>query len=270
MPANFAGKVGAFLAELSFQLLGYASFLIPAVIAVVGWHYFWCRRLDAVYTKLTGAFLLFACSSAFLSVTLGRVDIGPRAYRAGGYVGEWIGGVMAEYLNRTGSVIVLLAVMAGAVILATQFSFGDLFALFFSGVGRAVQRAGDGVSAWREERRKARQRREVLAKHGKTEAPEPARAPKPARAAERPAPIAAKPAAARRGDDDEEDDEPRMRATPPVLQKKAPPRLPSMQPLPLPEPDRCPRGAAHGRLHAAATDAARCRRSPSRRSTSAS
>jgi len=159
VPANFAGKVGAFLAELSFQLLGYASFLIPAVIAVVGWRYFWCRRLTAVYTKLTGAFLLFACSSAFLSVTLGRVDIGPRAYRAGGYVGEWIGGVMAEYLSRTGSVIVLLAVMAGAVILATQFSFGDLFALLFSGVGRAVQRAGEGVSAWREEGRKARQRR---------------------------------------------------------------------------------------------------------------
>ena len=29
-PVNFVGRVGAFLAELSFQLLGYASFLIPA------------------------------------------------------------------------------------------------------------------------------------------------------------------------------------------------------------------------------------------------
>ena len=29
-PANFAGLVGAFVAEASFQLLGYASFLIPA------------------------------------------------------------------------------------------------------------------------------------------------------------------------------------------------------------------------------------------------
>ena len=31
-PANFAGRVGAFLAELSFQLFGYASYLIPAVV----------------------------------------------------------------------------------------------------------------------------------------------------------------------------------------------------------------------------------------------
>ena len=29
-PVNFAGRVGAFLAELSFQLFGYASYLIPA------------------------------------------------------------------------------------------------------------------------------------------------------------------------------------------------------------------------------------------------
>ena len=39
-PANFVGKVGAFLAELSFQLFGYASYLLPGVIVVMGWHYF--------------------------------------------------------------------------------------------------------------------------------------------------------------------------------------------------------------------------------------
>ena len=46
-PANFAGRVGAFMAELSFQLFGYASYLLPAVFVVIGWHSFWCRALDA-------------------------------------------------------------------------------------------------------------------------------------------------------------------------------------------------------------------------------
>ena len=46
-PANFAGRVGAFLAELSFQLLGYSAFLGPLVLVVIGWHYFWCRAVDA-------------------------------------------------------------------------------------------------------------------------------------------------------------------------------------------------------------------------------
>ena len=65
-PANFAGRVGAFLAELSFQLVGYAAYLIPAFLVVTGWHYFWCREIDAAGTKTTGGVLLFACTSAFL------------------------------------------------------------------------------------------------------------------------------------------------------------------------------------------------------------
>ncbi|HWK12065.1 MAG TPA: DNA translocase FtsK 4TM domain-containing protein, partial [Vicinamibacterales bacterium] len=37
-PDNFAGRIGAFLAELAFQLLGYGAFLIPLVLVVLGWH----------------------------------------------------------------------------------------------------------------------------------------------------------------------------------------------------------------------------------------
>ncbi|MDP2389262.1 MAG: DNA translocase FtsK 4TM domain-containing protein, partial [Acidobacteriota bacterium] len=127
VPANFAGRVGAFLAELSYQLLGYASYLLPAAVAVAGWHYFWCTKIDAAYTKMIGATMLLTCGSAFLGLTLGRVDFGPRPFRAGGYLGEWVGGVMAEYLSRTGSVIVILALIVAAVIISTQVSFGRLF-----------------------------------------------------------------------------------------------------------------------------------------------
>ena len=35
-PANFAGRVGAFIGELSYQMLGYAAYLIPLVLVVVG------------------------------------------------------------------------------------------------------------------------------------------------------------------------------------------------------------------------------------------
>src|SRR5687768_11949849 len=70
-PANFVGRVGAFLSELSFQLFGYASYLLPGVIAVAGWHYFWCLTPDAAYTKLLGMGLFFGCASSFLSLILG-------------------------------------------------------------------------------------------------------------------------------------------------------------------------------------------------------
>src|SRR5207249_1880198 len=66
--ANFAGRVGAFLAELSFQIFGYASYFIPALLVVTGWNYFWCRSLDAAGTKATGAFFLLTSLSTFLSL----------------------------------------------------------------------------------------------------------------------------------------------------------------------------------------------------------
>src|SRR5262249_1816486 len=59
-PANLSGRVGAFLAELSFQVFGYAAYLIPPTLVVIGWHYFWVRALKAPITKALGALLLFA------------------------------------------------------------------------------------------------------------------------------------------------------------------------------------------------------------------
>ena len=83
-PVNFAGRVGAFLSELSFQLFGYAAFLIPAVIAVAGWHYFWCQAPDAAYTKLTGIALLLLGSSAVLSLLFGDAGaVGRTAFALG-------------------------------------------------------------------------------------------------------------------------------------------------------------------------------------------
>ena len=86
-PANFVGRVGAFLSELSLQLFGYAAYLIPGVIAIVGWHYFWCQKPDAAYTKVTGAALLFGCSSAFLSLIFGSTEVAGKSFDAGGSIG---------------------------------------------------------------------------------------------------------------------------------------------------------------------------------------
>ena len=230
IPVNFAGRVGAFLAELSFQVLGYAAYLVPATIAVAGWHYFWCRAIDALYTKITGAALLFGCVSAFLGLTLGRVTMGPRAFRAGGYLGEWLGGWMADYLSRTGSAIVILALMVAAVIMATQFSFGRLFTAISKGAQGAGGRGAKAFSAWREERRRAKQRRDVLVKYGKKESPAEA-----VIVADRKAARAERTESGARGRTAADaEDESRI---PPLVQKKVA-RSPVAPPLPLPEPDR--------------------------------
>jgi S-DNA-T family DNA segregation ATPase FtsK/SpoIIIE len=172
-PANFAGRVGAFLAELSFQLFGYASYLIPAVLVVTGWHYFWCRSFDAAGTKASGAGLLVGCVSAFLGLLVGTLDVSGKPFRAGGYAGEWLARLLSEYLNRTGSVIVLITLIFLAIIMSTHFSFGRLFRALVRAMLDIGGRTFAALRAWREERRREQQRREVIAKHTKKGAPPP-------------------------------------------------------------------------------------------------
>ena len=197
-PANLIGRVGAFLAELSFQLVGYTAFLLPGVPFALGWHYFWCRKLDAAYTKLVGAVMLVACLSSFLSIVFGAAQAQARSFLPGGYFGLRLSGLVAEYLNPTGTLIVILTCLFLSVILSTQFSFGR----FFGGMGRRAiafcQAFRGRVQKWRDDRRKEKQRREVIAKHTKRAAapapvaggPADAKGPAPAPEIRKPQPAA--------------------------------------------------------------------------------
>ncbi|MBI4477472.1 MAG: DNA translocase FtsK [Acidobacteria bacterium] len=177
-PANFIGRVGAFLSELSFQLVGYASYVIPAVLAVIGWQYFWCRAFDAIYTKMVGVAVLFSCLSSLLSLAFGTVGLAGRDFRAGGYVGEWLAAEFSTYLNRIGSIIVILTLLFLSVILVSQFSFGRLFASVMEAARDLFSRGLASFRAWRDERRRERQRREVIAKHARKASESAAKAEK--------------------------------------------------------------------------------------------
>ena len=173
VPANFAGRVGAFLAELSFQLFGYASYVGPAAMVIVGWNYFWCRTIDAPATKTFGAGMLFSCISALLGLTFGTLESSGKSFRAGGYAGEFLARLMSDYLNRTGAAIVVLTLIVLSTIMSTQFSFGRFFAALTEGARDSGRRGLEAFAAWREERQRDKQRREVIAKHTKKGAPAP-------------------------------------------------------------------------------------------------
>jgi S-DNA-T family DNA segregation ATPase FtsK/SpoIIIE len=224
-PANFIGRVGAFLAELSFQVLGYASYLGPALAVIIGWHYFWCRTVDSQYTKLLGAMLLFGCVSALLHLSFGSVDVAGKPFRSGGYLGEWLASLMAEYLNRTGSIILILTLLFLGVILSTQFSLGRTFSSATQVSRSGSSRAFGLVRRWIDERRRARQRRVLLARQAQrseTAAPAVGAAKKPA-----------EPVAARIPPEEPAATEERR---PPVMAKRAKPIESPLLPLPEPEP----------------------------------
>ncbi|HEX2459982.1 MAG TPA: DNA translocase FtsK, partial [Vicinamibacterales bacterium] len=146
-------------------LFGYAAYLLPLIVGIVGWHYFWCQPLDAAYTKLFGVTLFCCCTSAFLSLLFGAGDVAGESFQPGGSIGTWLEAALSDYLNRTGSLIALLTMMTLSVILSTQFSFGRLFARA-SQESRDLSARGMGwARLWIERRRKEHERRNVIAKH---------------------------------------------------------------------------------------------------------
>jgi S-DNA-T family DNA segregation ATPase FtsK/SpoIIIE len=260
-PANFAGRIGAFVAELSYQLLGYSAYLGPMVLVVLGWHYFWCRSLDAAYTKLVGAGLLFGCVSSFLSLAFGTSEISGKIFRAGGYIGDRIAALLAAYLNRTGSIILILTLLFLGIILSTQFSFGRLFAAIGLMIRDRFAALVAAYRASREERRREKQRQEIIRKHLE-KAPKDAAAAKPRIAVrtselpERPAPEGTARPAAKPAAPEEPPKKPSRtaamvgaaaaalkaassRPTPSATIKRPPPP-PAAPPLPLPEPEKLP------------------------------
>ena len=220
-PTNFVGHVGAFLSEVSFQLLGYVAYLLPVIVGVAGWHYFWCQRPDAPYTKLTGAVMLFTCACALLSLIVGTTG-STVGLDAGGALGAVLAEISTSYLNYTGSLIVMLTLMVLSVILSTQVSFGRLASLA-NGRARDVGALGLGrFRGWLDERRQNKARREVVARHTRKAPPAaPEKAPAVAR---KPAPAPVPPPVT---------EERAPRPEPAVVARKRP----EAAALPLPEPE---------------------------------
>ena len=73
-------------------------------------------------------------------------------------MGELIASLSAGYLNRTGALIVLLTLLFMSVILATQFSFGRMFAFAFQALRRDGGTCVASLREWRENRRRDKQR----------------------------------------------------------------------------------------------------------------
>jgi S-DNA-T family DNA segregation ATPase FtsK/SpoIIIE len=242
--SNFAGPVGAFLAEASLQVAGYSAFLLPVILGVVGWNYFWCKKIQASYTKLVGAALLVGCLAALLSLAFSAFDNTGRHFSAGGAIGEWFAAFCSSFLNRTGATILLLTLMMLSVILATHFSFGRAASLVADRV-RRQRGLIDRWREWQEDRRRERERQQIIDKHvkkaGKDRAPEIAT--KVADAAEK---LKAARARLPLGDaDDDEDEEeepvrPKRAPRPPAIRRTPDPM--SAPPLPLSdaEPSKSP------------------------------
>jgi S-DNA-T family DNA segregation ATPase FtsK/SpoIIIE len=123
---NWIGTVGANVAAALFQTIGLAAYLLPLLILAAAWRRFRARRINAPIYRLLGLILLVLSSAALLSLANLR-PLFDASFNAGGLSGAVISHVLVGGLNTIGAAILLSAIAATGLLLATNFSFAGFY-----------------------------------------------------------------------------------------------------------------------------------------------
>jgi DNA segregation ATPase FtsK/SpoIIIE, S-DNA-T family len=164
---NWIGPVGAYGSDLLFQVFGFAAFLLPMAIVVVGWRWFRSRPIHSQTATLIGYGLLLLSLPALLSLLAFIPDV-RGTIPAGGLLGTLISSGLRASFNW-GAYVVAFALFFTALFMTTSFSFsgahawasgphGPIGAVEKLGILQKVQARWHG---WREEREQRRMRRQV-------------------------------------------------------------------------------------------------------------
>ncbi len=164
---NWIGPAGAYSADLLFQVFGFAAFLLPIALALLGYRWVRSRAIDSQMATLVGYGMMLLSLPSLLS--LWHVPEIRGAVPSGGLLGTVLSHGLRTGFNLTGANLVAIAFLVVALFLTTRFSFSGAHA-WASGakgpLGRMeklgiLQKVQARWHAWRDEREQRRNRRAV-------------------------------------------------------------------------------------------------------------
>jgi S-DNA-T family DNA segregation ATPase FtsK/SpoIIIE len=139
---NWIGPIGAYGADLVFQVFGFAAFLLPVAIGILGWRWFRSRAIDSQTATIIGYVLLLISLPALLCLwSLPEVR---GAVPPGGLLGSVISNELRSGFNMWGANLVVIAILITALFMTTRFSFTGAHAWASSSKGPlgAVEKLG--------------------------------------------------------------------------------------------------------------------------------
>jgi DNA segregation ATPase FtsK/SpoIIIE, S-DNA-T family len=168
---NWIGAVGANVAAALFQSIGLASYLVPFLFLAAAWRRFRSARIKAPISRIAGLIVLVLSSSALLALAHLRPFF-DASFNAGGLAGTIIANALVSGLNTVGAAILLVAIAATGLLLATRFSFALFYENLTLAIGNrfaALKLIPERFRAWRLARRERRQQRLELRRQAKAE-----------------------------------------------------------------------------------------------------
>jgi len=162
---NWIGLVGAYGADLLFQVFGFAAFLLPVAMLVVGMRWFRSRSIDSQAATVVGYVLMLLSLPALLC--LWNMPAIRGAVPPGGLLGSVISNELRSGFNMWGANLLVIAILITALFMTTRFSFSGAHAWAanspLGGVAKLniLQRVQARWHNWRDAREDERMRRRL-------------------------------------------------------------------------------------------------------------
>ncbi|MGD9019806.1 MAG: DNA translocase FtsK 4TM domain-containing protein [Desulfuromonadales bacterium] len=158
---NFCGKVGAYVADLFYQVIGLPALIIPFACLLFAWRLLKFRDLHPRAYKALAFIVMLISIAGLISLKVEKVALfGQTLNQAGGFIGFFLASTLKGWFNLTGAAIFLVVSFSVSAMLVARFSM----VLFLEGL--LARLAGS-----MEKRREARQARRALKEKDKPSKP---------------------------------------------------------------------------------------------------
>src|SRR5215218_2048991 len=163
---NWAGAIGANVAATAFQFIGLAAYLLPLLLFAAAWRRFHTAAIHSAWSRIIGLVILVVSASALLSISQLH-PLFDSSVQPGGLLGAVVAQGLASGLSNVGATVLLVAITATGLLLATNFSFVRLYEILATAIGSRFAFVGklpERFHAWREMRaERARLKKETKA-----------------------------------------------------------------------------------------------------------
>jgi S-DNA-T family DNA segregation ATPase FtsK/SpoIIIE len=129
--SNIGGKVGAYLADLFYQVFGLPAVLVPLACLLLSWRLLKFRDIKLPLYKIAAFLIMLISLAGLIALWVREFSLAGRVVKqAGGAVGRLLVETLTSYLNVTGAAIFLTVFLVVSLMLTARFSF----VLFLEGI----------------------------------------------------------------------------------------------------------------------------------------
>jgi S-DNA-T family DNA segregation ATPase FtsK/SpoIIIE len=132
---NLGGVIGAYLADILWQVFGCSSFLLAVALIIRGISIFANRKPEHQGLRWIGFGLMVISLATILNIFIGEVRLFSYEGTAGGVLGRVVGGFLERYLSVVGTSLLIILIFLSSITLTTGLSLRKVV----QGTVKAVQ-----------------------------------------------------------------------------------------------------------------------------------